>query len=384
MFSAKSFDLKLKRQRSGEIIIDQIKLNSDRIYSTFAEDNQKKLKWHPLLFTKVRQVASNLTFERHGTVHITLAAELADEYVRNDKLYYDNKPLLTIAEKRKKELSFAKRMRSLKFDLRKNDIQHFVSEFKEITTGIDSTAVKTSLKAKIPLEYHDPLKDSWPKSMDELYDDLIRFFDGKIDAQRNRLNSLSLANCKSVEEFVESKFELFGRFIEGIAMPDQINSILSQFPRPIREEFLDSNGKRKVSAIYLSQKDSFLSFLAYACKQHPSAIKNKPLKKSDRLREQFAERSRQGDNLNSTVQDCSHESTVIDMDLPEPERVEEEEILMEEDHEEPIEFPDKLNYSLFEEILNQWIRIWMLCLVRTVWSEVDLSVSFSWAHLSSL
>lgn len=348
MISSQAFDLKLLRrvQNPKVVEIDQIKLGGDRVYSTFRKQD-RPLRNHPILESKISP--SSLAFESRRTVHILLSDQLADAYLKDEKLFYGTERLYTITERREKEKTLAKRLRDLKFDLKKINIHYFISEFKELMEETDQTVAKTHLKAKIPVSFHRQLSQTFVKQISEIYDDLVKFFDGRFDSERNRLNSLKLtdSSVKSVEHFVEAKFEYFERFTEGVTMRERINFILGHFPSNVITEFVSHAGKFNVPSAYLTQKEPFLAYLHFVCKQHHDHLGGLAITKADALRDKFTARPNSSDSRNYSTSTAVNDSVMLEI-----EQCDETEIQAYESADPVAEFPDKLNFSLFEEILN--------------------------------
>lgn len=310
MEHSESLDLVLKRTNLNKIEITKIKLFHQKFYSVFAKKSQRDLQAHPILKAEIERHASNLRFESTRTVHINLNPHEAAHYIRDGSLYFDGKPLLSVAEDQRKHESFAKKMRALKFDPKSDDVNYFLSKFKELVQDVEPVIARTYLVGKLPFE---DLSKHFAQfkhiDLDSYYLEVAKFYQGRFERLRNSLHGLKLEQATSVESFVEKKFELFDVYLTGVSMENRIKTILQEFPSAIADEFgFDSRDRSKVPKCYRTEKASFLNYLYFICQNHHESLEGKPIRKSDAMRLQFTNRSNDLDNeqIHSSTANDSH------------------------------------------------------------------------------
>lgn len=370
MFSSKVIYLKLFRDDSQRIQITGIKLGHEKVYSTFGSLSEKLLTNHTILFSKLKENRTSLSFEKKRTVSVVLESELAKHYVKDDHLEYLGKRLLSVADSKSKEKTFGKKMRDLTFNPKVDSIHRFLSCFKEIVSDRENGIVLTYLKGKIPIDDLPALKDKFALPIEKLYDELVKFYAGKFDRERTALNGLKLSDAASLEDFLAKKFKLFEYYLPGVSMPERISSILSELPREIFDEFVDGPGG-KVPKVYRTQKESFLSYLQFVAKQHSRCLNGLPLTESDRMKVKFTDMphpSKQPQNKSITE---SNGQDDLDMSVIEskagadqfaestvrsnPTGSEEFTITMDFEEEDaiPFAYPSKVRFDLFQQVLDR-------------------------------
>ena len=364
---SKVFDLKLIRDDSRRIQIASIKLGHERIYSTFGRLSERLLQNHPILLSKLKDRKTGLSFETKKTVTIVLGPELAQHYVNGSHLEYLGQRLLSVAEVKRKENSFAKRIRGLTFNPKADNINRFLNDFRDIVQDQDDTLVRTYLRGKLPIADFPDLKEHFGKPIDELYGELVKFYAGKFDRERAALNDLKLSEATSLEDFLAKKFRLFESYLPGVSVPERISSILSQLPEEIFAEFID-NKDRKIPKIYRTHKDSFINYLLFVAK-HSRCLGSLPLTESERLRVSMTEmphpqhlpqRSPQPpqplDVSFTESTGAGNQESVLPRNPVDQSRSREFSIQIDDDEEEgaiPINYPAKMRLDLYQQVLDR-------------------------------
>lgn len=212
---------------------------------------------------------------------------------------------------------------------------------KSIAADLPDNIQRTRFVAKIPLEDLPHFQKFKENSLAELYSEFSSFYSGRYANQHNALNDLSLDESGSVEEFVASKMNYYDNFCLGMTMKEKVTDLHSNFPQEISTEMI------KYRKSIFDVKATFFNHFFHVCRLNKSIL-NVPILKSDRLLLNITSQTNEI-NINT---DCSgnnqkslNESFLSNMDV-------ENEIVLSVKETPEKEYPDKVNFSIFETLIK--------------------------------
>lgn len=283
-------DLVLSRsvEDKRKIRIVKLKLTWCKTWYVFPK-KESLLNQHPILESELAKSRNQLSFSSNATVQIKLTDEVKQHYLEGFDLVINGRKLVTLAESKKKEETFASQVRKLKFD--PDNIRVFLNKFKNLMVDVEVDLVKTYLQGYLPIkDFEDRFKTTFTLSLNVIYEKLIEYYETQYVNPRKSCRDLKFEEADCVETFIEKKFELLS-FNIGMPIQNKTKIILSQLPDVVKNECLNLPDN------FMKDKSQFTNYIYFICSKNQQSL-NKSISKSDLMRDNLNTSGNQ--HLNST------------------------------------------------------------------------------------